>query len=416
MIKQSLVYLGSSLVNKAVPFLLLPLLTRYLSPAEYGLLALFQLALIFFQAILGLSLNVHIARAKYTLSEERFKDYLLVILVVLFFMLALGSVLSVFLFQIFGDFIGIGERWYYILPFVSCMSMANLIYMTLLRAENKAIKYAGWEFLATVLNVATSLILIINYKMGWLGRATGITIPLVIIGISAIFVLYYNGRLSKKVDLMCLKDVVLTSLPLMPHAVAAAFIGLSDRYFVEHFLGLDKVGVYSVVIQFGMVIMLVSDAYAKAWQPFFFKSMADGTKEKKARVVKYTFLFLGGLSVFSVIYSSFIYSIYPFIVGDQFQSTRDLIFLVPFVYLAFAAYQMVFLYLILIKKTSILAMTTVISAGLAVLLNSALIPLLGLKGAIFSMFTAYFVNFLLIFLYCYRRVEMPWMYWKSTRA
>lgn len=37
------VYLTSNILNSAIPFLLLPILTRYLSTEEYGKIAMFQI-------------------------------------------------------------------------------------------------------------------------------------------------------------------------------------------------------------------------------------------------------------------------------------------------------------------------------------------------------------------------------------
>jgi len=145
-LKNSVIYLSSSLLNKAVPFLLLPILTKYLTPAEYGTIALLQLAFTFTMASLGLCLNVHVTRAYYALSIERFRQYLSATMAVLSGMLVLGSVGAFCAYLLLGDFLGFGEKWIFVLPVAASMSMANLIYLTLLRAKNKAISYAGWEF------------------------------------------------------------------------------------------------------------------------------------------------------------------------------------------------------------------------------------------------------------------------------
>jgi O-antigen/teichoic acid export membrane protein len=41
--KQILSYSGVNIINASVPFLLLPILTSYLSPSDYGILSLVQL-------------------------------------------------------------------------------------------------------------------------------------------------------------------------------------------------------------------------------------------------------------------------------------------------------------------------------------------------------------------------------------
>ena len=42
LLRNSTIYLTSNILNALVPFLLLPVLTRYLTPDEYGQIAMFQ--------------------------------------------------------------------------------------------------------------------------------------------------------------------------------------------------------------------------------------------------------------------------------------------------------------------------------------------------------------------------------------
>jgi len=43
--KNSLVYTGTNVINKAIPFFLLPIMTRYLTPTDYGIVATFNVLL-----------------------------------------------------------------------------------------------------------------------------------------------------------------------------------------------------------------------------------------------------------------------------------------------------------------------------------------------------------------------------------
>ena len=49
------IYLVTSLMNAAIPFMLLPILTRYLEPEEYGQIAMFQVLVNALAAVVGLN-------------------------------------------------------------------------------------------------------------------------------------------------------------------------------------------------------------------------------------------------------------------------------------------------------------------------------------------------------------------------
>lgn len=415
MLKNSVIYLSSSLLNKAVPFLLLPILTKYLSPAEYGTIALLQLAFTFTMASLGLCLNVHVTRAYYALSVERFRQYLSATMAVLSGMLVLGSVGAFCAYLLLGDFLGFGEKWIFVLPVAASMSMANLIYLTLLRAKNKAISYAGWEFFSTVLNMALSLWLVVVAKEGWEGRATGMIYPFILIGLCVFPLLWRQKYLVRNVQFADVREIVTISLPLIPHAIATVMITLADRYFIKLYEGDAAVGVYSVAVQFGMVVMLFSDAFAKAWQPFFFKNMTQEGESGKRKIVKYTYAYLLFMVLLSMGYGSVLMMIYPWVVEDpQYQQARDILIPAALVYLPYAAYQIAFQYLVLTKKTHALAATTVLSSLMAVFLNFMLVPWLGIVGGVIATGSSYFMNFLLVAFIVRKDVDMPWRNWKLS--
>ena len=67
-LQNSIIYLGSSIFSKAIPFMLLPILTKYLSPEEYGVLSIFQLMISFFTAFVGINMSMNVSKNffKYT--------------------------------------------------------------------------------------------------------------------------------------------------------------------------------------------------------------------------------------------------------------------------------------------------------------------------------------------------------------
>jgi len=215
--------------------------------------------------------------------------------------------------------------------------------------------------------MALSLWLVVVAKEGWEGRAIGMIYPFILIGLCVFPLLWRQKYLVRNVQFADVREIVTISLPLIPHAVATVMITLADRYFIKLYEGDAAVGVYSVAVQFGMVVMLFSDAFAKAWQPFFFKNMAQEGESGKRKIVKYTYAYLLFMVLLSMGYGSVLMMIYPWVVDDpQYQQARDILIPAALVYLPYAAYQIAFQYLVLTKKTHALAATTVLSSLMAV--------------------------------------------------
>ena len=57
------IYTITSGINAAIPFSIMPILTRYLTPSDYGTVAMFGVLLSFVAPFTGLSINGAIAKA-----------------------------------------------------------------------------------------------------------------------------------------------------------------------------------------------------------------------------------------------------------------------------------------------------------------------------------------------------------------
>src|SRR5690606_17991832 len=74
----STIYLFSNILNALVPFALLPILTRYLTPAEYGEVAMFQTWIAALAACTGLSVQGAAERKFYDigLTEQELRCFI----------------------------------------------------------------------------------------------------------------------------------------------------------------------------------------------------------------------------------------------------------------------------------------------------------------------------------------------------
>ena len=70
MLKNSIIYLSSSILSKSVPFLLLPIMTSYLSPEEYGYLSIYLMAISLIYAFVGMNMHVNISKIFFKVDKE----------------------------------------------------------------------------------------------------------------------------------------------------------------------------------------------------------------------------------------------------------------------------------------------------------------------------------------------------------
>jgi len=85
--KNTFIYTGTNVINKAIPFFLLPIMTRYLTPTDYGIVATFGVLLAIMTVFVGLSMNGAINVNFFKLNKEELKEYIGNVFSILFFSL-----------------------------------------------------------------------------------------------------------------------------------------------------------------------------------------------------------------------------------------------------------------------------------------------------------------------------------------
>ena len=408
-IKSSVIYLGSSILNKAIPFLLLPILTKYLSPEEYGVLSIFQLMISFFIAFVGMAIHTNVSKNffKYTKKQTSLMTgnilMILSLTTLIYFVITLG--VSFYYHEIFS----VPSNWVVIIPILSFMFMVNTINLTILRNEEKAVLFGVYEVANTAVNMGVTILLLLMYHYGWYARAGGIIVAYTLFFIISLLHMRKNGFIILQYDRKEVRKILKLSIPLIPHVVGGIIIALSDRFFIERMVSLEMVGIYSVGYMFGMVVVLFTDAFLKAWSPWFYKMLSDADISKKLKIVKYSYLYILATFIIAFGISIFAKFIIPYVVDVRYAGAEIYVFWIAIGYAVHGVYKIFFPYLVHTSKTAFLGVSTVIAAALNLIFNYFLIKEFGAIGAAYATVLSFIVSASLVFWYQNKHFKMPWL-------
>lgn len=408
LIKNSLIYLGSSMLSKAVPFLMLPILTKYLSPEEYGLLSIFLICITLYGTFIGMGIHVNISKNFHQVSKTELAKIIGNIFYILMITLSIYFVLTLGFFAQFETIFSIPTWLLLVVPFIAFMQMINNLNTTILRNEQRAYIFGIFEVSLTVLTIAITILCLVVFEFGWHSQIIGIFVSGVVFSIVGITYMYKRGYITMEYDSDKLKSILHISVPLIPSYLGGLIIASSDRIFIEQMVGLDSVGLYAVGYSFGMIVMLFTDAFIKAWSPWFYKNLSNPTDSKKKKIVKYTYVFIIGLFALAVILSVVAEFILPYFVDERFYGASEFIFWIAFGYAVRGIYQIFFPYLVHISRTSFLGLSSMIAAIVNLILNYLLIDIYGAIGAAYATVGAFAVSALLVFWYQQKNYYMPW--------
>ena len=362
----------------------------------------------FYGAFIGMNISINVSKNYFKYNREQLALMIGNILIILSFTTVVYFCLTFIASFFYKEVFSVPSKWILIIPILSFMTMVNTINLTLLRNQNKAVLFGTFEIINTAINVGVTLLFLIFYNYGWYSQVFGLITAYFVFFIIALVYMSKNKFIILRLDWIEITKILKLSIPLIPHVLGGIVIALSDRFFIEKMIDLKTVGIYSVGYMFGMVVVLFTDAFIKAWSPWFYKMLSNVNEAKKRKIVKFSYLYIIATFCVAIGVSIFANLILPFMVDEKYRGAEQYVFWVAIGYAIHGVYKIFFPYLVHISKTAFLGISTVIAAILNLIFNYFLIKEFGAIGAAYATALAFAVSAGLVFWYQNKHFKMPW--------
>lgn len=406
--KNTFIYVFTEIINKAVPFLLLPILTVYLSPSDYGTVATYGA----FTAILAVFIHLSLVGAVnvnfFKFSKEHLKIYIANVLLIIFV-----SALIIFsLIYLFQDQLSlkleIPRGWLFVGLFITLAQFFTTLNLGLWQVEQQPKPFGIYQIALMLTNTSMVLILVIGFGMGWRGQLIGQAIATVLFALLSFGFIYRRGYLQFSFDKVYIKDALKFGVPLIPYALSGWFRTGVDRIFLTTFIGTSATGLYAVGYQFGMIIGIVAIAFNQAYSPYLYRKLTDITFNEKLKLVKFTYAYFMGILIFAGVISIIMPWIIDNFLNERYLEAKEVIPWIAFGYAFQGMYFMVVNYIFYEKKTYMLALATFISGVLHVILSYTFIHAYGIVGAAYATTLSFFIMFIIVWILSAKIYSMPW--------
>jgi len=406
--KDTTIYTISDILNKMVPFVLLPVLTRYLTPQDYGIIAMFFVFTSILGIVMTLETNTAIGVNYFKISREKLKVYIFNILLIIAVATSLTFAIIILFHTTISELLAIPVEWLFIGVVVTLLQFITTINLLLWQSEQNPIPLGIYQISQTILNLSLSLLLIIGFEMGWEGRLIAVSIASITFGISSLMFLYRRNYLKFEFSKEAIDDALKFGIPLLPHALSVWIRTGVDRIFITTFVSASATGLYTVAFQIASVITILTTAFNKAYSPYLFQKLTDITQNDKTKLVKYTYLYFialliiaGGLTLVSPI-------LIEIFLGKSFQDVWRYIPWIAFGFAFYGMYLMVVNYILFTKKTASLSYVTMSVSLLHIVVSYILISYNGILGASQATTATSFILFVAVWWLSQKLYPMPW--------
>lgn len=406
--KSAGIYTGSNILTAAIPFLLLPILTRVLSPADYGIVAMFGIMVSIFAAFTGAG-SLGAVEVRYFEQEHiDLPRYIVSCLLILLFSTLLVLLGTYFFGGVFETLSSIPPNWLMIAVLIAAMQFIVLLRLSLWQVSRQPMKYGAMQVGQSGINAGLSLCFILLAGMAWEGRTLGIAISSVIAMLIASISLWRDGWIKAAACLEYLKDALKFGVPLIPHTLGGLMIASMDRIMVTNMLDVSQTGIYTVALQIGMMLSLLTGAFNRAYAPWLFEHLKNQTDVERIRIVRYSYLYfavLGGGALLLGLAAPMLLSV---LVGEAFRTGAEVVLYVALGFAFGGMYFTVTNYIFLAGATARLAVVTLGSGLINVVATYWFIDHYGLAGAGYGFLVSQGALFLGAWYLANKVYPMPW--------
>jgi O-antigen/teichoic acid export membrane protein/glycosyltransferase involved in cell wall biosynthesis len=387
--RHSAIYGIGGLVSRLIAVVLLPLYTRYLTPADYGKIE----TLLALTTVMGLLLRAGITSAffRFYFDATDQPGRLRVLRTSFWFtmgggtlglalLLVLAAPISSLLFGTTGAANLVRAAGVTLWAGVNYEQMTSLF-----RVEERSIAFVCASLTNVFLTIGITLLLVVQLDQGALGVIVG--------NFSGTLVVYFallgyrREQLGLQFDRKLLREMNHFGLPLVPAALFLWITNFSDRFFLVKLASVSEAGLYSVGVRVASAMVLLLTAFRMAWPAFAYSISDDGEARRTyAYVLTYLTVVTTWMALTLALLSPWLVDV---LAAPRFADSAEVVGPLAFSTVSYAAYVVIAIGVGRTRRTQFNWVVTGAAAIVNVTLNFALIPVYGMIGAAIATVAAY---------------------------
>jgi O-antigen/teichoic acid export membrane protein len=278
-LKHTFVYGFGGILAKVVAFALLPFYSHYLTPRDYGIVELLDLAM----SVLGMFLSMGITAAFLRYYSAADSDEQKRRILGSTFLFAAGAGTIIFLgglllmgratLLLFGS--GVPPSYFLMSFSLFVLAYVATIPYTYLRAKEASVKLTTLDCAGVLAMLALNIYFIAGLHMS----VFGVLLSQLMVGFGkfVFLIVWMRGAIRLWFDWSILRKMLTFGVPLIASNLTMFVLNFSDRFFLQRLQSLDQVGIYAMGYKFGFMLnFLLIQPFNMMWQARMYLVQREG--------------------------------------------------------------------------------------------------------------------------------------------
>jgi O-antigen/teichoic acid export membrane protein len=406
-------YTAASIISKLIAVALLPLYTRFLTPADYGAAEVMFAAVVAISIVIRLGVIEALLRFYYKTDEQPSR-----VVATSFASLFWAGTLAVAVLMPFAGQISellLGTRDVELtrvaIAGLWVLTLSEYL-LTLFRLDERATAFFTVTMLSVLVTIPVTIVLVVGFELGAIGLLLGSFGSGAAIVIGLIF--YHRHRLSLKVDRALFRRMMRFGLPTMPAELSLYSLSFVDRIIIARSLGLAEAGLYSLAIKISQSVNVLVRGFQLAFPPLAY-SIEDDDEARNAysAVVTWFVVIMAGVVTSIWLTAPWIVRIFA---APEFFDAQAAVGPVAAGTALYALYMVLLVVLGRSGRTEFNFPATLAGVGSNIGLNLLLVPIWGIVGAGVSLIISYAVVLVLMYVFTQRLFPVPYEWLRLAKV
>lgn len=396
LLKNSFIYVLTSLIPSIVGFLIVPFYLKYISLEEFGFLSVLMMINTFITIFA--TGQLHSSIVKYFLvykDDIKLQKQYISTLLIASFIIAIFLILILFLsFDYIKDFFELDKLSNDIIVLSLSIAFING-FKVFFESINRILQHSKDILYSNIIGTFV-LVIFATISLSFFHlKLLGLIIAMLISSISMLFYYVYIDRryFIVSFNFKLIKEPLKFAFFLIPHTLSKNIYVMADRLVLVKFVSMGDVGIYALIDKVANILKLLTSNFGKAFTPFFMTNMTNGIEidlQKPILITNYLFLgFLIGLTLFSNFILNFMKN------GLEAYSYLAIVLSFSFIFKNLEMYLTNFL--LENKQTKYISIISLSAAISNLTLNLIFIPQYGIVAATITTTISYIIGFLLAY-------------------
>lgn len=386
-VKAAMWYTVSNIIQKLAPWLVMMILTRTLSTEQYGMYAIFMLWTEIIEIIVTLRIYSNGYVAGLVQNYEDRQEYTVTVQKLMLALISIWFLLFLFFNKIVTAVLEIDFPLMILMILSFYATTAFGLWASRQRVDNnyKAMLAATLVYgvLGPVIG-ALSVFLDFENPLFYV-----LAVRIVIQLLTALPFLISNLMPDiKAFNMNYAKSTLRYNLPLIPYYLSMVLLNQSDRIMIQKMEGYEEAAIYSVAYSISMMVTVLSGALILSLQPWIFKGLKHKESGDKSRLITSSTLVVAAVALLIIVVAPeaiFIIS------GNKYLPAIWVIPPIALSAIVMFVYQQYVNVLFYFKRTGLILLASIISAGINIGLNIVFIPIYGYRAAGYTTLFSYLV-------------------------